>query len=130
MNSIQKLEVIGRLEGDVADELMIVSGRYRIMVESEYCIRKVLAADGYRLTRQDGSISDHLTMVPSGFFELQTVKSGGNVTGFLLQGGGFGHGVGMSQYGAKYLAEAGYDYQYILTYYYENVTIEALRQSH
>lgn len=130
MNSIQKLEVAGRLEGDVADELMIVSGRYHIMVESEYCIRKVLAADGYRLTRQDGSISDHLTMVPSGFFELETVKSGGNVSGFLLQGGGFGHGVGMSQYGAKYLAEAGYDYQYILTYYYENVTIEALRQSH
>ena len=130
MNSIQKLEVTGRLEGDVADELMIVSGRYRIMVESEYCIRKVLAADGYRLTRQDGSVSDHLTMVPSGFFELQAVKSAGNVTGFLLQGGGFGHGVGMSQYGAKCLAEAGYDYQYILTYYYENVTIEALRQSY
>lgn len=126
MNSIQKLEVTGRLEGDVADELMIVSGRYRIMVESEYCIRKVLAADRYRLTRQDGSVSDHLTTVPSGFFELQTMKSGGNVSGFILQGGGFGHGVGMSQYGAKYLAEAGYDYQYILTYYYENVTIKTL----
>lgn len=126
MSSIQKLEVTGRLEGDVADELMIVSGRYRIMVESEYCIRKVLVADGYRLTRQDGSVSDHLTMVPSGFFELQTEKSGGNVSGFILQGGGFGHGVGMSQYGAKCLAEAGYDYQYILTYYYENVTIKTL----
>ena len=29
-----------------------------------------------------------------------------------------GHGVGMSQYGAKGLAEAGYDYQTILLHYF------------
>lgn len=34
---------------------------------------------------------------------------------------GYGHGVGMSQYGANYLANQGYDYKYILNYYYNNV---------
>lgn len=37
---------------------------------------------------------------------------------------GYGHGVGMSQYGANYLANSGYTYDEILGYYYINTTIE------
>ena len=36
---------------------------------------------------------------------------------------GYGHGVGMSQYGANYLANDGYNYQEILKYYYKDVEI-------
>ncbi len=36
---------------------------------------------------------------------------------------GYGHGVGMSQYGADYLARQGYTWQEILQYYYADVTI-------
>ena len=36
---------------------------------------------------------------------------------------GYGHGVGMSQYGADYLARQGYTYEEILRYYYTDVTI-------
>ncbi|MDF2671447.1 MAG: stage sporulation protein SpoIID, partial [Paenibacillus sp.] len=42
---------------------------------------------------------------------------------FRLIGNGFGHGLGMSQWGARGLAESGYDYRYILQYYYSGVTI-------
>ncbi|MFD0962352.1 SpoIID/LytB domain-containing protein [Paenibacillus chungangensis] len=42
---------------------------------------------------------------------------------FLFTGQGNGHGVGMSQYGALSLAQQGYDYQYILKYYYNGITI-------
>ena len=34
---------------------------------------------------------------------------------------GYGHGVGMSQYGASYLAKQGYNYEEILKYYYGNI---------
>lgn len=37
---------------------------------------------------------------------------------------GYGHGVGMSQVGANYLAKQGYTWQKILQYYYKGVTIE------
>ena len=37
---------------------------------------------------------------------------------------GFGHGVGMSQYGANYMAEQGHDYKKILKTYYTGVKIE------
>ncbi|MFJ7831462.1 SpoIID/LytB domain-containing protein [Peribacillus sp. NPDC097284] len=40
-----------------------------------------------------------------------------------IDGLGFGHGVGMSQYGAKYRAEFGQTFQEILGFYYPNTTI-------
>lgn len=42
---------------------------------------------------------------------------------FTITTHGYGHGVGMSQYGADYLARQGYSYKEILTYYYTGVTV-------
>lgn len=42
---------------------------------------------------------------------------------FMFEGTGFGHGVGLSQYGAQSLAESGKDYKYILKYYYTGITV-------
>ena len=36
---------------------------------------------------------------------------------------GYGHGVGLSQYGAKYMAEQGYDYTEILAHYYPHTEL-------
>ena len=36
---------------------------------------------------------------------------------------GYGHGVGMSQYGAHGMAGQGYDYQEILQYYYRGIEL-------
>ena len=36
---------------------------------------------------------------------------------------GYGHGVGLSQYGANEMAKLGYDYDEILKYYYKNIDI-------
>ncbi|MET3684249.1 stage II sporulation protein D [Alkalibacillus flavidus] len=41
---------------------------------------------------------------------------------------GYGHGVGMSQYGANGMAKEGYTYSDIINHYYQNVTIEPLTQ--
>lgn len=37
---------------------------------------------------------------------------------------GYGHGVGMSQYGANYLANHGNNYEQIIKYYYQNIEIK------
>lgn len=39
---------------------------------------------------------------------------------------GYGHGVGMSQYGANEMAKLGYTYEEILLYYYTNVEVQNL----
>lgn len=40
-----------------------------------------------------------------------------------IKGQGFGHGVGMCQYGANELANSGKNYQEILSYYFKNTTV-------
>ena len=39
---------------------------------------------------------------------------------------GYGHGVGMSQYGANGLANIGYTYEEILKYFYKNIIINSI----
>lgn len=39
---------------------------------------------------------------------------------------GYGHGVGMSQYGANEMAKNGYTYDEILKYYYQGITIDTI----
>lgn len=43
--------------------------------------------------------------------------------GYLFQGRGWGHGVGFCQYGAKKLAELGYNYKQILAFYYPHSNV-------
>lgn len=60
-----------------------------------------------------------------------TVETGGSAKPnkstsgtFTLTGTGSGHNLGMSQYGAKAMAELGYSYDEILEFYFTDVTIE------
>jgi stage II sporulation protein D len=44
-------------------------------------------------------------------------------TGFTIAGRGFGHGVGLSQWGAHNLARKGHNYRQILAHYYRNSSL-------
>jgi stage II sporulation protein D len=57
--------------------------------------------------------------LPSTLFNF-SLNSGGQI---LIVGRGNGHGVGLSQKGAKFLAEKGYNYREILKYYYQGVDV-------
>lgn len=48
------------------------------------------------------------------------------VGGFLFAGRGFGHGLGLSQWGAKSLGERGYAYSQILEHYYPSAILNRL----
>jgi stage II sporulation protein D len=49
--------------------------------------------------------------------------------GVQIIGKGFGHGVGMSQWGAYRMAQEGHDYRDILRHYYQGVEITSLKSS-
>ena len=44
-------------------------------------------------------------------------------TAYTFTGTGWGHNVGMSQYGAKAMAQQGFTYDEILKYYFTGITI-------
>ncbi|MFP3422233.1 hypothetical protein R0K19_22965, partial [Bacillus sp. SIMBA_161] len=47
---------------------------------------------------------------------------------FVMDGSGFGHGIGMSQWGSYYRSKAGHSAEQILKFYYQNVSIEHTSQ--
>ena len=65
-------------------------------------------------------------MLNSTYFSVETSSSGGQLTGVTLRGRGYGHGVGMCQWGAIGRARAGQDYREILAAYYPGTTVAAL----
>lgn len=86
--------------------------------------------DGVSVISGDGTvsvISSGYVITASGVEEISGAGGslGGAVSGstFTFAGTGWGHNVGMSQYGAYAMANLGYTYQEILEFYYTGVTI-------
>ena len=85
-------------------ELMTSKNCYRIY--KELVIRRVFQKNGVSL--------------PSANIIIDNKKDNyGNITDVVINGGGFGHGIGMSQNAARRMAQAGYDYKQILQFFYE-----------
>lgn len=68
----------------------------------------------------NGNVKGSGTVVMNGTGKARVIESS---SGFKFTGKGFGHGLGMSQWGAKGMADEGYDYKQILQHYYRNTTI-------
>lgn len=68
------------------------------------------------------AITDSGTEQMSGDSTTTTTASTGTYT---ISGTGWGHNVGMSQYGAKAMADKGYDYKTILKFYYTGISINS-----
>lgn len=82
----------------------------------------VIGTDG--TTMLTGERLRQLFKLPSSIFNVSFEDNH-----YVFAGRGFGHGLGMSQYGAKTLAESGYNAAQILAYYYRDVSVEYLNRS-
>lgn len=114
LGTIKDIKVMRRGESGKAIEveLMTTKGCYRI--SKELVIRRVFQKDGISL--------------PSAniIFE-KNLDNYGNITDITVYGGGFGHGVGMSQYGAGYMAtKLKQPYYNILRHYYTGICLGTL----
>ena len=125
------ISVAKRGESGVMEVLRLDYEKGSVQVKTEYTIRQVLSptkitvGDPIYLQRKDGESLTGNTMLPSGFFAVKEMKNAeGKLTGVALYGGGNGHGVGMSQYGAKGMAEDGKTAEEILEHYYAGTTVQ------
>ncbi|MGL5258481.1 MAG: SpoIID/LytB domain-containing protein [Lachnospiraceae bacterium] len=126
IGTIEDISIVQRLEGGIADSLILTCKNATIKVNSELFIRDVLNNKKAKVKRQDGSIVDANLLLPSSFFIIEQEKNNGYVTGYTIIGGGFGHGVGMSQNGAKNMANNNMDASEILAFFYEGSSINDL----
>lgn len=123
---IRSLTIVARGAGGVADELLIETDQDTYKVISEHNIRYVLCDGETKVRRQDGSQVTMSTLLPSAFFTIEIAKEGECVVGYNLTGGGFGHGVGMSQNGARAMAAEGYSATDILRFFYDGISVREI----
>lgn len=114
---IYDISITKRREGGVADVLTIETDKGTFEVSGEYNIRYILN-NGGSIVRQDGSASETGIILPSAYMIIDIVKDKGIVVGYNMFGGGYGHGVGMSQNGAKAMGSKGKKCEEILTFFY------------
>lgn len=145
LGMVTGLTAVKRTTGGVMTELLIEGTEDSYRVCGEQNIRYVLAGENTEIALgadygKEGSING---MLPSSFFVIEPVFEESDVVApegkaesetkrdskrkeeklvvvsYRLYGGGFGHGIGMSQNAARRMAQAGYDYKQILQFFYE-----------
>lgn len=118
IGDLKHIKVYKREKSGILSEILLIGTKATVKVSTEYNIRTLLAPLYDEVIRQDSSTTSGLTMLPSAFFVMD--KDGQEIK---FYGGGYGHGVGMSQNGVKAMADSGITYEDILKHYYTGVEL-------
>lgn len=121
IGKVQAIQVRKREKSGLLTEVRLVGKKGRRTLSGQQEIREGLMLAGHQIVRQDGSKCSFSMLPSAAFFVRQSMKDGKAC--FLLTGGGFGHGTGMSQCGASGMAGEGADYRKILKHYYSGCKI-------
>ena len=119
IGTLQNITVTKQGVGGVAIQIVATGTKGNITVDTENKIRSALGGSGYEITKHDGTIVKSTKLLPSAFFTI--AKTGGN---YIIEGGGYGHGIGMSQNGANEMAKAGKTYGEILQFFYPGTEVK------
>lgn len=91
---------------------------YRVNGNNYYMVRDVGAALGFGV---DWDTASQTVKISS---ETKTTPPVTNAASYTFNGTGWGHSVGMSQYGALGMAKKGFSYDEILKFYYTGIQIQ------
>ena len=119
IGTLQNISVTKQGVGGVALQIVATGTKGNITVDTENKIRSALGGSGYEITKNDGSVVKSTKLLPSAFFTI--AKSGES---YIIEGGGYGHGIGMSQNGANEMAKAGKTYEEILQFFYPGTEVK------
>jgi stage II sporulation protein D len=109
---------LGRIT-DVREEGRTRSGRVAALTVQTESGSYTLRGNDIRFVLRDPKG----VILNSTLFSLSAATSGGEVSSLTLNGRGYGHGIGMCQWGAIGRARAGQNYRTILETYYPGTTI-------
>jgi stage II sporulation protein D len=121
---LKSIKINERSESGYVLSLTIVFEEGERTYDKENDIRFALGKYVSQIELADGTVRTDMHSVPSACFEVKSQKDGT----IVLTGGGFGHGIGMSQYGADAMGREGKTWQEILTFYYKGASIESVQK--
>ncbi len=111
LDDLVELKVVRRGDSGKIIEMEIVTRFQKYKIFKELVVRRLLTKDGKALPSANVVFDNNY-------------DEDGNLTSIHAYGGGFGHGVGMSQYGAGFMgSEMNIPYEKILQHYYTGITL-------
>lgn len=121
LGTITSIEVAERSASGVVTRLLIRGSEHAVSISGQSNIRAILNPVHQEIVRQDGSTIIGWTSLPSPYYYVEQTERG-----FVVHGGGFGHGAGMSIYGAGVLGRQGKNYKYILRHYFSYIDFASI----
>lgn len=113
IGTLQRIDVTARGVSGKAMEILIQSSNGKWTIKKELLIRRILENNGKILPSANVIFNNK-------------VDSNGILAEVEAIGGGLGHGVGMSQYGAGFMSKKGFTFDKILQHYYSGIAIGTL----
>ena len=107
---LESIQVLQRGKSGKVIKLEIKTNKNTFIVQKELVIRRCFQKNGISL--------------PSANFVISKIDATTPV--YKFSGGGFGHGVGLSQWGAGKMASLGYTFDQILQHYYQGIKLATL----
>lgn len=135
--NLQNIEIEKRAPGGAITQLLLVGSKATIRILSEKNVRYILAGESTELLlgenySKEGSVNG---MLPSAFLTIETEHEPSEnpdaekeIVSYCIYGGGFGHGIGMSQNGARQMANRGMSYDEILRFFYVETDLMAMKK--
>lgn len=127
IGEVQSVEVTKRGSGGIASQLTVTGSEGKKTVEGQSAIRSFLGDPSLVITKNDKKTMTGSSSLPSGFITVEKQDRDEGGISFRIYGGGFGHGVGMSQNGAQGMAKMGKGYKEILGFFYPGTQVRGVR---
>ena len=128
VGTVQDIIVAARGESGIITHMLVITSNGKYLVAKEFNVRKLLATNNalYGSKGEEGAynskaIMPNVTSLPSAYLALE--DEGGYIN---IYGGGFGHGVGMSQFAAGTLTKSGESYKNVLKRYYTDIKLSTV----
>lgn len=120
VGNITDIEVLERVNGGAAVKVKVTGDKGETVIDSESAIRAAFGNANVDMNTK--SETTRYANLPSTFCVFEKVTEGKKLTGFKITGGGYGHGIGMSQNAANKMAES-MTYAQILEFFYRGTTL-------
>ena len=120
VGNITDIEVLERVNGGAAVRVKVTGDKGEAVIDSESAIRAAFGNANVDMNTKSGTT--RYANLPSTFCVFEKVMEGKKLTGFRITGGGYGHGIGMSQNAANKMAES-MTYAQILEFFYRGTTL-------
>jgi SpoIID/LytB domain protein len=124
IGEIKDIIITKRGKGGIAESIKVIGSSGTSVIDGQNNIRYSLGSKDIELNVNADKKMQGMDSLPSAYIIIKPKKNDNGEQEFFIYGGGYGHGVGLSQNMANEMAKSGMSYRQILEYFYDGVEIK------